>query len=71
MEDRDEVIAREIARSHIAGMLRLLQDYAQDILDDICDMLPEPDDTWSDVDQAKRKLTEACEVLEHALEISG
>ena len=57
-----------IAKSQIAAMLNLLEDYVIQIIDDIGDLFPEPDDTWSDVEEAKCKMKAASSLLEKAYE---
>ena len=57
-----------IAKSQIAAMMNLLEDYVIPIIDDIADVLPEPNDTWSDVEEAKGKMKAACSLLEKAYE---
>ena len=67
VEDRQEVIDREIARSHMAALIPLLE-YAGDILDDITDIIPTGNKLWDGADIAKRKIAEACAALDGALE---
>lgn len=66
VEDLQEVIDREIARSHMAAMIRLLE-YADEILDDICDAIPTGNKLWDGADIAKRRVAEACAALDGAL----
>ena len=67
VEDRQEIIEREIARSHMAALIPLLE-YAGDILDDITDILPTGNKLWDGADIAKRRVAEACAALDGALE---
>lgn len=67
VEDRQEIIDREIARSHMAALIPLLE-YAGDILDDITDILPTGNKLWDGADIAKRRVAEACAALDGALE---
>ena len=67
VEDRQEVIDREIARSHMAALIPLLE-YAGDILDDITDIIPTGNKLWDGADIAKRRVAEACAALDGALE---
>lgn len=67
VEDRQEVIDREIARSHMAALIPLLE-YVDEILDDICDVLPTGNKLWDGADIAKRRVAEACAALDGALE---
>ena len=66
VEDRQEIIDREIARSHMAALIPLLE-YVADILGDICDVIP-TGSMWDGADIAKRRVAEACEALDGALE---
>ncbi len=59
-------IKKIIAKSQIAAMLNLFEDYVIPIIDDIGDVLPEPDDTWTDVEEAKGKIKAADSLLENA-----
>jgi len=67
VEDRQEIIDREIARSHMAALIPLLE-YAGDILDDITDIIPTGNKLWDGADIAKRRVAEACAALDGALE---
>ena len=67
VEDRQEIIDREIARSHMAALIPLLE-YVDDILVDICDVIPTGSKLWDGADIAKRRVAEACEALDGALE---
>lgn len=63
-----EDMKKIIAKSQIAAMLNLLEDYVIPIIDDIGDVLPEPDDTWTDIEEAKGKIKAASSLLEKAYE---
>ena len=67
VEDQQEIIDREIARSHMAALIPLLE-YAGDILDDITDIIPTGNKLWDGADIAKRRVAEACAALDGALE---
>ena len=67
VEDQQEVIDREIARSHMAALIPLLE-YVGDILDDITDIIPTGNKLWDGADIAKRRVAEACAALDGALE---
>ena len=67
VEDQQELIDREIARSHMAALIPLLE-YAGDILDDITDIIPTGNKLWDGADIAKRRVAEACAALDGALE---
>ncbi len=67
VEDQQEIIDREIARSHMAALIPLLE-YAGDILDDITDIIPTGNRLWDGADIAKRRVAEACAALDGALE---
>lgn len=67
VEDRQEIIDREIARSHMAALIPLLE-YVDEILDDITDIIPTGNKLWDGADIAKRRVAEACAALDGALE---
>lgn len=67
VEDQQEVIDREIARSHMAALIPLLE-YVDNILADICEAIPTGNKLWDGAFTAKKRVAEACTALDGTLE---
>lgn len=63
LNERDDMVMSLAWLANAVDLVNMLND----LLEDICDRLPEADDIWSAVDHAKKKLNEVMEPLEEAI----